>query len=288
MDDFLLALELVLAQPVILGLSAAFIGLVFGGFATVAGDRLGQIAIAQDEGLDLEEDMGLVWPASRCEQCGRPLGTLERMPGIGWFVVGGKCKSCGYKVPISAPLTEWACAVLFCLIAVTHGATWLTLAYMFAAWSFLTLSLSDLKHRTLPDSLTYPLLWGGLLAAAFGLLPISPAFSIFGAVAGFGFLWLLQEAYWRWRGVLGIGGGDVKLMGAIGAWVGIEQVFLTAALAAVVGLVIFGLLAALRLFQDEHKPFGPMLALAGLWATLRPEDIKTSLDWLALMVQSIN
>jgi Type II secretory pathway, prepilin signal peptidase PulO and related peptidases len=284
MTEFLEALQLVLAQPAILAIYATLLGLIFGGFATVAGDRLGQLALAEDEGREPDQEMGLWWPASRCEQCGRSLTVMERMPGIGWFVVAGKCKSCGYKVPISAPLTEWACAVLFALIAIRGGASWATLFYMFAAWSFITLSLSDLKHRTLPDSLTYPLLWGGLIAAAFGLLPISASFSILGAVAGFSFLWVLQEIYWRWRGIMGIGGGDVKLMAAIGAWVGIEFVFMTAALAAVIGLVVFGLLAALRLFQDEHKPFGPMLALAGLWATLRPEDIKASLDWLALMV----
>ena len=284
MTSYYEALELVINQPFILGLYAVLLGLIFGGFATVAGDRLGQLALAEDEGVEPEEEMGLWWPASRCEQCGRKLTALERMPGIGWFVVGGKCKSCGYKVPISAPAAEWLCAVLFLLIALRWGATWTTLAYMFAAWSFVTLSLADLKHRTLPDRLTYPLLWGGLIASALGLLPISPALSIFGAVAGFSFLWLLQEAYWRLRGIMGIGGGDVKLMAAIGAWVGIEYVFMTAALSAIIGLVIFGLLAALRLFKDEHKPFGPMLAIAGLWATLRPEDIKASLDWLALMV----
>jgi leader peptidase (prepilin peptidase) / N-methyltransferase len=281
MSDFLDALHFALAQPPILIIFSALLGLVFGGFATVAGDRLGQIALAEDEGRELEQDMGLWWPASRCEDCSRPLGSMERMPGIGWFVVAGRCHSCGFKVPISAPITEWLCAVLFALIAFRYGPEWRTLAYMFAAWSFLTLSLADIKHLSLPDRLTYPLLWAGLLAAAFDLIPVSPAESIMGAAAGFAFLWLLQEAYWRIRGVIGIGGGDLKLLAAIGAWVGIQYVFLTAALAAILGLVIFGILALTGLFRNMHKPFGPMLALAGCWATLRPDDIQAALDWLA-------
>ena len=284
MTEFLEALHFALAQPTILIIFSALVGLIFGGFATVAGDRLGQLAAAEDEGRELEEEMGLWWPASRCEGCGRSLNAIERMPGFGWFAVRGQCSSCGFKVPISAPVTEWLCALLFALIALRYGPNWSTLAYMFAAWCYVTMSLSALKPMTLPDRLTYPLIWGGLIAAASGLLPISASYSIFGAAAGFAFLWILQEAYWRLRGIMGIGGGDVKLMAGIGAWVGIEYVFLTAALAAIIGLLIFAVMALLRVKSEEHKPFGPMLALAGCWATLRPEDIRASLDWLALLI----
>lgn len=281
MSSFIEALQFALAQPAILITFSALLGLVFGGFSTVASDRLGQLAVAEDEGSELELEMGLWWPASRCEQCARPLNALERMPGIGWFVVAGRCRSCGYRVPLSAPLAEWLCAVLFALVAYRFGPHWQSLANMYAAWSFVTLALADIRHLSLPDRLTLPLLWAGLLASATGLTNVSPASAIFGAAAGFAFLWVLQEAYIRIKGVVGIGGGDLKLLAAIGAWVGIELVFLTAALAAIIGLVLFGVLALTGRFGDQHKPFGPMLAIAGCWATLRPEDIHLVLDLLA-------
>ncbi|MBV6632811.1 MAG: prepilin peptidase [Alphaproteobacteria bacterium] len=284
MTEFLDALHFALAQPPILITFSALLGLVFGGFSTVAGDRLGQLAVAEDEGIELEQEMGLWWPASRCENCGRPLSAIERAPGIGWFAVKGRCKQCGFKVPVSAPMAEWGCAVLFALIAWKFGPTWSTLAYMFAGWSFIAMTLADVKHMALPDRLTLPLLWVGLLASALNITPVPPDYAIMGAAAGFGFLWLLQEAYFRLRGIIGIGGGDVKLLGAIGAWVGIEYVFLTAVFAALLGLLVFAVLGLLRLYQDQHKPFGPMLAAAGCWATLRPEDIQAVLDWMATLV----
>ena len=97
MSEFLEALHFALAQPTILIIFSALVGLIFGGFATVAGDRLGQLAAAEDEGRELEEEMGLWWPASRCEGCGRSLNAIERMPGFGWFAVRGQCSSCGFN-----------------------------------------------------------------------------------------------------------------------------------------------------------------------------------------------
>ena len=276
LHDLITTLELPYLFAIFCGLS----GLILGGLTTVVGDRLGQIAVAEDHGEDIPEKMGICFPASRCEGCSRPLKTIERLPALGWLVTKGRCHACGYRVPVFYLIAEIGTAILFTLIALKFGPNPTGVAVLVAAWFYVALSVADLRHFVLPDSLTLSLLWLGLLAAAMGWMPVSPSSAIYGAAAGYAFLWLLREAYFQLRGVIGVGGGDLKLLAAIGAWVGIESLFLTAALAAILGLVLIGVFSALPKRDGGYSPFGPALSLAGLITLLFPHWVAISLDWM--------
>lgn len=259
-----------LAMPGIFAIFCGMCGLILGGLTTVVGDRFGRIALAEDHGTDIPDDMGIVYPASRCEGCGRPLRTLERLPVIGWLVARGRCHACGFRVPVIYPLAEIGTGVLFAFVAFKFGPTATGLAVLCATWYFVALSVADIRHFVLPDRLTLSLLWLGLLAAAIGWIPVSPASAIMGACAGYVFLWIVREGYYLLRGVIGIGGGDLKLLAAIGAWIGVGHLFMTAALAAFIGLGLVLVFAALPKREGGYSPFGPALSLAGMVSLFWP------------------
>ena len=220
------------------------------------------------------ERYNLVVPRSRCPHCNAPITALQNIPVVSWLALGGKCAAC--RAPISAryPIVELATAVLSAVVAWHFGWGWQTVAALLFTWTLVALTVIDLDHQLLPDVLTLPLLWLGLLMAVAwspGLrppAPVDPVSAIVGAAAGYLSLWLV---YWTFKlvtGKEGMGYGDFKLFAAFGAWMGWQMLPLIILLSAFTGAVI-GIALIVTRGRDRNIPipFGPYLAAAG-WIAL--------------------
>lgn len=209
---------------------------------------------------------------SRCCQCQTPLFWYDTVPLLGWMLLKGKCRHCGQPVSTRYPLLEGLCAMMAVICYALHPASMImSLALFLFFWFVLALSVIDLQHYLLPDKLTLPLLWVGLLFnALFG--PVSSQDAIVGAAAGYLILWLL---YWLVRLIChkeGIGYGDFKMLAAVGAWCGWREVPVILYVASIAG-IFYGLLLWVKKGHfGDPIPFGPALALSGwgcfCWATL--------------------
>lgn len=258
------------------------IGLVVGSFLNVVIHRMplmlqretdNFIAIERDEPAPHASHYNLVFPRSACPACGHTLSALENIPLISWIWLRGRCRYC--RAPISAryPLVELFASLLSGWVVWRLGSDIAGLAALLLVWTMLALAMIDLDTQFLPDDLTLPLLWAGLLFNLTGtFVPLADA--VIGAAAGYLVLWLVYWGY-RWvTGKEGMGYGDFKLLAALGAWLGWTMlpfiVLLSSALGAVVGLMMILLRGHQR---DKPIPFGPFLALAGLIALLYGQDI---------------
>lgn len=210
----------------------------------------------------LPEGRPIVWARSICEQCGERLGPRDLIPLLSYALTLGRCRHCWTRIglfPLAVELAALGVAV-WAVLAVSDAEIWWTCAF---GWTLLTLAWIDVRAMILPDVLTLPLALGGLIAAAAlepNALPdhIVAAMTGYGALAGFAFI------YRRLRHRDGLGMGDAKLLGAIGAWSGLASLPLTVFLAACIGLMFAGgaALAGRRLTATTALPFGPCLALA--------------------------
>ena len=211
----------------------------------------------------------LVVPRSACPHCGHQIRWYENIPLVSWLVLRGKCSQCGNGISVRYPLVEMAAGLLGLMAALHFGyGAWLV-AVVLACWVLLALAMIDFDTTLLPDSLTYPLLWGGLLAAWAGISPVSLHDAVIGAAAGYLALWSIYWAFKLLTGKEGMGYGDFKLLAALGAWLGWQMLPLVILLSSVVGAVVGGLLMATGLVKrDQGIPFGPYLAGAGLIALL--------------------
>ena len=213
----------------------------------------------------------LAWPPSTCPSCGQRIAAIHNVPVLSYLALRGRCAGCGYRISVRYPSVETAAAILGVVVAYAFGPTWQTVAALGFTWSLLALTLIDLDHKLLPDSITLPLLWAGVVIAAF---PIggNPLFtdlhsSVVGAVAGYLSLWTVYQLFKLITGKEGMGYGDFKLLAAIGAWLGWQKLPLVILLSAVVGSVVgVGLIAGGR-SRHVPIPFGPYLAAAG-WVAL--------------------
>jgi leader peptidase (prepilin peptidase)/N-methyltransferase len=217
-----------------------------------------------DKHLEGLTPLGLATPRSRCGVCGHPIRWYENIPLLSWLALRAKCSAC--KTPISAryPLVELATGALFALAAWKFGPHLATLAWCGAIALLVAMSLIDLDTKYLPDDLTYPLLWGGLVVAALGgTIPLSAA--VWGAVAGYVPLWLIAGGFALIMKRQGMGGGDLKLLAALGAWLGWQAILPIILIASIVGLCV----NVPRMVIGKHErhqqyPFGPFLAGGGL------------------------
>jgi len=262
-------LQGVLLSPWALGL----LGLCIGSFLNVVIHRLPQM-MERAWRLESAELLGvtppelpaltLAKPASRCPQCGHRIRWFENVPVLSWLLLRGRCSAC--KTPISPryPLFEIATGLLFASLAWRFGAQPTVLAWCAFVAVLLALSGIDWDTTLLPDSLTLPLLWAGLVAAALGwTLPLST--SVWGAVFGYLSLW---SVYWLFKlttGKEGMGAGDFKLLAALGAWLGWQMLLPIVLGASLIGAVV-GIAMKLggALHEGRYVPFGPFLAGAGL------------------------
>jgi leader peptidase (prepilin peptidase)/N-methyltransferase len=217
----------------------------------------------------------LVRPRSACPKCGRRIGALENVPVLSWLWLRGRCAGCGVRISLRYPAVELLTGVLSALVAWRFGVTLEAAAAVAVTWSLIALAAIDLETQYLPDSITQPLLWGGLLASLASsqvphqsLFP-APATAIIGAAAGYLSLWAVFQVFRLLTGKEGMGYGDFKLLAALGAWLGWQRLLLIVPLSACVGAVIGVALIALRR-QERGKPipFGPFLAAGGWIAML--------------------
>jgi leader peptidase (prepilin peptidase)/N-methyltransferase len=216
----------------------------------------------------------LVVPRSRCPKCDAEIGALQNIPVVSYLLLGGRCARCNAAISPRYPIVELVTAVLSATVAWRFGWHWQTLAALVFTWALVALTVIDLDHTLLPDVVTIPLLWVGLLLSVAwhgGLpppAPVDPASAIVGAAAGYLILWSVYWAFKFATGKEGMGYGDFKLFGALGAWMGWQMLPLILLVSAFTGAVV-GIVLILARGRDRNVPipFGPFLAAAG-WVAL--------------------
>ena len=265
--------------------SIALLGALVGSFLNVVIHRLPimmerqwqqQCAeLSQQQQPAETETYNLAQPGSSCPHCGHKIRPWENIPVISYLMLRGKCSGCGAHISLRYPIIEAITATLSGFAAWQFGFGWETAAALLLTWSLIPLTVIDLDHQLLPDSITLPFLWIGLAINLSGLFTdINSA--IIGAIAGYLSLW---SVYWGFKlltGKEGMGYGDFKLLAMLGAWMGWQMLPLIILLSSLVGAVI-GI--ALILFRGrDHNipiPFGPYLAIAG-WIAFYWGEVITS------------
>lgn len=257
-------------------------GLIVGSFLNVVIYRLPVMMQRSWENqcqelLELEqtpqESFNLITPGSRCPHCGHRIGALENIPVISYLLQRGRCKHCREPISIRYPLIELFTAVLTGITAWHFGFGWPAAFAILLTWALVAMSFIDIDHQLLPDDITLPFLWLGLLLSLFGFYTDMPS-AIIGAVAGYLSLWLVYHIFKLLTGKEGMGYGDFKLFALFGAWLGWQALPLILILSSLVGAVI-GISMILFLGRDRQQPipFGPYLAAAGWIAVLWGGDI---------------
>jgi leader peptidase (prepilin peptidase) / N-methyltransferase len=217
----------------------------------------------------------LAVPRSVCPACHTPIRAIHNIPLLSYLVLRGRCASCQARISPRYPAVELLCGVATALVAWRFGFGPAAGCAAVVTWFLIALSGIDLDHQLLPDSLTLPLVWLGLLASLTGwglhagtALPVDPRSAIIGAAAGYLSLWAVYHAFRLLTGKEGMGYGDFKLLAALGAWLGWQMLLPIVLLAAVVGALVGGaLILAHRSERGNPMPFGPFLAAAG-WIAL--------------------
>ena len=265
------------------GISIALIlGLLIGSFLNVVVYRL-PVMIERDwqsqakQILEIEdtteaETFNLVLPNSRCPSCNRPIRPWENIPVISYLMLGAKCAGCRTPISIRYPLVEALTGLLTVVVIIHYGLTPTAIALAFLTFGLIALSLIDYDTKLLPDDITLPLLWLGLIVNYFELVTtFSSAF--WGAVLGYLALWSVYQAFKVVTGKEGMGYGDFKLLAVLGAWMGWELLPLIIILSSLTGAIIGGSLIALGRDRSNPIPFGPYLAIAGWIALIWGEQI---------------
>ena len=239
--------------------------LVFGAGAGTPGD-LQTAAIAASAQVESLQPISLARPRSRCPHCGAEIRWYQNVPVLSWLALRGKCASCAARISVRYPLVEIVTAAFFSFCTWRFGAS-LQAAFWMAFCAILICQfLIDLDTQLLPDTLTYPLLWLGLIAAALKVTTVPLSSAVWGAVWGYMSLWLVFQAYKLVTKREGMGHGDFKLLAALGAWLGAPLLLPVILLSSVVGAVLGVIFIIAGRIANRHVPisFGPFLAAAGL------------------------
>jgi leader peptidase (prepilin peptidase)/N-methyltransferase len=279
-------IELFTAYPFTLYVTTLILGLLVGSFLNVVIYRLPIMLERQwkqecSEYLKLEDDQqegneafNLVTPRSACPHCGHQITALENIPVLSYLIQKGKCRSCGSKISLQYPLIELLTGVMSVGVIIYFGYSLQALAALFFTWSLIALAIIDLKTTLLPDNITLPLIWAGLiLNLQFGLFTDMTS-SLYGAVAGYLSLWTLYHVFKILTGKEGMGYGDFKLFAAFGAWLGWQYLPVIIILSSFAGAAIgIGLILFRSRDRNIPIPFGPYLAIAGWIALIWGQDI---------------
>jgi len=218
-----------------------------------------------------QETFNLVKPRSRCPQCQHLITAIDNIPVLSYLLLVGKCRYCKTRISLQYPLIEILSCVLTAAVAWHFGFTLETLFAAVLTWSLISLSVIDLDQQLLPDDITLPMLWLGLICNMFGLFTDIHS-SLAGAILGYGILWLIFMSYKLLTGKEGMGYGDFKLLAMLGAWLGWEMLPLIILLSSLVGAIFgIGLILFARHERAKPIPFGPYLAMAG-WIALIAGD----------------
>jgi leader peptidase (prepilin peptidase)/N-methyltransferase len=270
-----------LADPGVFPAVCGLIGLLVGSFLNVVIYRLPkmmerewqcQCAELRGEEAPPGETLTLVRPRSRCPACGHPISALENIPILSWILLLGKCSACRAPISPRYPLVEATTSLLTAWAAIHFGWGWAAPGAILLIWALIALTFIDFDTTYLPDAITLPLLWCGLL---FNLGDtFTDLFSaVVGAMAGYLFLWIVYWGFKLLTGKEGMGHGDFKLLAALGAWLGWQMLPLVVLLSSVVGAVVgVALIVLARHGRNVPIPFGPYLAVAGLIALFWGEE----------------
>jgi leader peptidase (prepilin peptidase)/N-methyltransferase len=269
----MMLLDALRAHPWFLYLTVVLFGLCVGSFLNVVIYRLPKMMEAQwraecaalaGQAPAQAEAFNLMHPRSRCPSCGTPIAAWQNVPVASWLALGGKCAACKAPISFRYPGIEIAAAVLAALMAWRFGYSPALLGAVVFAWALLALTFIDLDTQLLPDDITLPLLWAGLLVNIFGTFADLRS-AVLGAIGGYLLLWLV---YWGFRLIAkkeGMGYGDFKLLAALGAWMGWQVLPFVVVVSAGAGAVVGGLVLWLsKRGMETRIPFGPYLALGGL------------------------
>ena len=206
-------------------------------------------------------------PRSRCGNCGHQITALENIPLISYLALGGKCSSCKTRISIQYPLVELFTAIVSVIVGWKFGVSLQTAAALFMTWCLIAASGIDIGHKLLPDSITLPLLWLGILLSLFNVF-VDLETSVIGAMAGYMSLWSVFILFKIVTGKEGMGHGDFKLLAMIGAWLGWKPLLVVILTSSVVGAIVGISMIVLKITERGTQiPFGPYLAAAG-WMTL--------------------
>ncbi len=264
-----------MTDPLFYTVGALVVGLCVGSFLNVVIHRLprmlergwrAQCAELRDEPVPEEPAYNLVVPRSACPSCGHRITALENVPVVSWLALRGRCSACKTSIPVRYPVIEILGGLLAAYAIYHFGLTAKGVAACVLLWTLLALTAIDADTQLLPDDLTLPLLWAGLIANLWATFaPIGSA--VIGAVAGYLSLWAVYWVFKLVRGREGMGYGDFKLLAALGAWLGWQMLPLIVLLSSIVGALVG---TALIVFKGrDHSipiPFGPYLAVAGMIA----------------------
>lgn len=262
-------------EPTFFVALCAIIGLMVGSFLNVVIVRLPimmkrawllQCAELRGEKIDAPPKLNIVSPRSKCPNCDHKINKLENIPIFSYLVLKGRCSHCHAKIAIRYPLVEAFTSIISGFIAWHFGYSFIAFAALIFAWAIITLAMIDLDTQLLPDDLTLPLLWLGLLVNLFGgFTDIRSA--IIGAAAGYLFLWLIFWIFKLVTGKEGMGYGDFKLLAAIGAWFGWSMLPLVILFSSFTGAIIgAGIIIVSKEKRNIPIPFGPFLAIGALIA----------------------
>jgi len=264
------------AYPAVLPAVAFLLGLIVGSFLNVVIYRLPvmldrtwrqhcyEMLSPSTSAVPVLDRFDLAFPPSRCPYCGHRIGIVENIPVLSYMMQRGRCRHCSNVISVRYPIVELLTGSLTAVVAWKFGYTLSAVAAMFLVWSLIALSFIDYDHQILPDDITLPLLWAGLLVNLGGLfVPLSSA--VIGAAGGYVFLFAVYHIFKLITGKEGMGFGDFKLFAAFGAWLGWKALPLIILFASLVGALV-GLLFIFVFGRDRNLPipFGPFLCISAV------------------------
>ena len=231
----------------------------------------------------------LVFPPSSCTSCGAQITALQNIPILSYLILRGKCASCGNAISKRYPIVEATTAVLTAIVAWRFGFGWEVAGAIALTWALIAVSVIDIDHQLIPDSISLPFIWIGLMLSLFHpmagaeVLFIDAGTAIVGAVAGYLSLWCVYQLFLLMTGKEGMGYGDFKLLAVLGAWLGWQMLPLIILLSAVVGATVgITMIIVRRHDRNVPIPFGPYLAAAGWIAMLWGDQIVSAyLDYMS-------
>ena len=231
-------------------------------------DALGSLHIAPQDSRPV---FNLAWPGSRCSACGAPVKPRDNIPVLSWIMLRGRCRHCAAPIAVRLPGVEAAGAILVLAVLAVWGYTVGALAFYVFLMALLAAAVIDAETQLVPDEITLPLVWLGLLAAAFLDTTPTPVDAIVGAAAGYATLWLIYQVHRLITRREGMGYGDFKLLAALGAWLGWQALPSVALIACLLGIGY----AAIGLIRGSSNrstpiPFGPFLVTGGAIALFFP------------------
>lgn len=206
-------------------------------------------------------------PQSSCPNCDHKIKFYENIPILGWLFLKGKCSGCHQKISAQYPIVEFLTGLLTVSVVYVLGLNIEALCFIFFTWILISLTLIDLEFRILPDELTSPMIWLGLILSYFEIISVSFQAAFLGAIIGYLSLWVINQVALLILKKQGIGTGDFKLLAMIGAWQGVGNLFNVILISSVAGAIIGIVVQILRRKkdnQDDAIPYGPFLALGSM------------------------